>query len=205
MFRFVLLLVAVLLSTVSVSFAINGDLTVNGTLKVSPNGVKFDDGTVQNTAGFTVISAGTNSPNTNSYDIPIPPTTGRFNLTYTITPTADFEPIVIGFNDNLTATGTYTLYAVGTWPSASGKVHTGYGRTAAGSAGQYNNFDIIPAGNLISISGRHLSEANVPYWCSFFESYLKYTSPQTITKINIKCGNAGTKISSITWKIVTLP
>jgi len=186
------------------AYATSGDLTVSGTINAGTGGVKYPDGTVQATAAFPVLSSGTATPGTNAYSITIPATTGKFNLTYTITPTADGEPIFVGFNDNLTATGTYTLYGVGAYSAISGKVQAGSARTAA-SSGQYDSFDIIPAGNLIMVIGNHLSESNFGYWGTIYKAYLKYGSPQTVTKINIKCYNAGTTISNINWKIVALP
>lgn len=181
-----------------------GDLTVNGTVNTGSGGVKFLDGTTQTTAAFQVLSEGTAFPGTNAFTITIPPTTGKIKLSYQITPTADADAVMIGFNDNLTATGTYTLYSVGVYPAIAGKVHAGYARTSAGSAGQYNNFDIIPTDKLIMVAGDHLSESNLGNWAAIFKGYLKYGSEQTITKINLKCYNAGTTISRIDWKVVAL-
>jgi hypothetical protein len=126
-------------------------------------------------------------------------------LEYKITSSTDAEPVMIGFNDNLTAAGIYNVVAVGTWSGVAGKIHAGFARTAAGSSGQMNSFEIRPSGNLVMVAGDHLSESNFAYWASIFKSYLKYGTPQTITKINMKCNNAGTTITSIYWKIVALP
>lgn len=117
----------------------------SGKTKVTGNLV-FPDGTEQTTSAVNVLSAGTATPNSATFDIPIPPTTGKINLTYTIIPSADVEPILIGFNDNLTAPGTYTIYTLGSYAAIAGKVHAGYARTVAGSAGQYNSFTIVVGG-----------------------------------------------------------
>ena len=200
---FILVVVFLLLSIEA--YAVSGDLTVNGMINTGATGIKFYDNTIQTTAAFPVLASGSASPGTNAYTITIPPTTGKINFTYTITPTADGEPIFIGFNDNVTAPGIYNLYAVGVYNAIAGKVHAGFARTATASGGSYNNYDIIPSGNLIIVTGDNISENNINTWSAFFKAYLKYSSPQTITKINIKCYNSGTNISNITWKVVALP
>lgn len=202
--RKVLLLLIAILSGVN-AFAANGNLSVNGTINTGSGGINFQDGTIQKTAAFQVLSADMAIPGTNDFTITIPPTAGKINLSYTIIPSVDAEPIMLGFNDNLTATGSYALYGVGTYSATAGKVQAGYARTAAGSAGQYNSYDIIPSGNLVLFSGDNISESNVLYWAAFFKGYLKYDSPQAITKINLKCFNPGTIIYRIDWKVVTLP
>lgn len=53
--KIIVLLILLLLSTVN-AYAINGDLTVNGTINAGSGGVRFQDGTVQKTAGFTPAS-----------------------------------------------------------------------------------------------------------------------------------------------------
>lgn len=53
--KIIVLLILLLLTGVDV-YAINGDLTVNGTINAGSGGVKFQDGTVQKTAGLTPTS-----------------------------------------------------------------------------------------------------------------------------------------------------
>lgn len=198
-----MLLLAALILLPGELYAVNGDLTVTGTINAGSGGVKFFDGTTQKTASVRVISNGMWFPRTNEYSITIPPTTGKINLTYKIVPSADSEPIMIGFNDNLTATGTYNLYSLASYSAIAGKIHAGYGRTISE---QYNSFDITVSRSFIFVVGDHLSEnSQSATWPVIMKGYLKYPTSQEISVINFKCRNAGTTISSIEWKITAYP
>ena len=193
------------------AFALNGDLTISNNLNVR-NQINFLDQSTQTTSAAYIVSSGSATPNTYFFNIPItvpiPPSMARLRLDYTIITTVDPESIMMGFNDNTTAGGWYQLYAITGGPATSGTVQAGYGRTAAGSNGQYNSYDIVTSGNYIFVKGDHISDSNWCDWPAIFRGYLKYPTTQTlsgITKINIKCFHPSTNILSINWKLVAIP